>query len=68
MSEEKAQEEFVHGVLSRLVGATIVSFTANEEGDFVVGTAKDGVMSEFLFGIDPKHPNEVTLYEVEHPK
>lgn len=60
---EQAEVDYGKHVIWRLVGATITSFGANEDGEILLTTLKDGKTDEFIIGADER--GDVALFEVE---
>ena len=61
--EEQAEVDYGNHVIWRLVGSTISAFGGNDKGEIFLSTVKNGVVSEFIIGIDER--GDIALFEVE---
>lgn len=63
--EEQDQINFGEQLVDRLVGSRIVAFGANEAGEVLLQTERDGQVVEIIIGKDAD--GELAVFEVEVP-
>ena len=61
--EDQAEVDFGEHLIWRLVGSKIVSFGANEAGEILLNTVRDGELTELIIGKD--ETGDIALFEVE---
>lgn len=63
---DEAAIEYSKHLIWRLIGSTITSFGANEEGEILLTTVtKSGERQELIIGLDEQ--GEIAIFEVEQP-
>lgn len=60
---DQAEVDYGEHLIWRLVGSKIVTFGANNDGEILLITEKDGVPTELIIGKDEN--GDVTVFEIE---
>lgn len=61
--EEQEQIDFGQVLIARLVGARIVAFGANQDGEVLIEAERDGETTKVIIGKD--EDGELAVFEVE---